>query len=208
MTDYFKYFQKQLLQCTIKKKAFSDHPVPTHCIFAHIIKDQRQLKTVAIQILVSPRDYKLLSKVLSTTGQTMVVENELSEQSVSPSPSQHDAAYPSDKIISDIIISARVGPDLPEIAQTKVLIQTHLGDDFILNRVDGTNGLHKHSLCRYSTSHPDTCFYHRNKYCLGSTIFALVTSTSRLAIEETGSNSESNTETCTVWDYIWGKWRG
>ena len=125
----------------------------------------------------------------------MVAENELSEQSVSPSPSQHDAAYPSDKIISDIVKSARVGPDLPEIAHTKVLstvIQTHLGDDFILNRVDGTNGLHKHRLCRYSTSRPDTCFYHRNKYVSGSTIFALVTPTSRFAIEE---SSKSDTET-------------
>ena len=147
-------------------------------VYFHVIKDD-------IQILVSPHDYTLLSKVLSIIGQTMVVENELSEQSVSLS--QYDTAYPSEKIISDIVKSARIGPDLPEIAHTKVLstvIQTHLGHDFNLNRVDGTNRVHKHSLCRYSTSRPGTCFYHRYKYFLGSTIFVLVTPTSSLAIEE------------------------
>ena len=48
----FQFFSKTTPACTIKKKPFSDHPVPTHRIFPRIIKDQRQLKTVAIQILV------------------------------------------------------------------------------------------------------------------------------------------------------------
>ena len=70
----FRVFSKQTPANQVKKNAFIGNPVPTDDILPPIAKDQ-ELRTMSIQILLTPREYQQLLSKLPTGQMSMALQS-------------------------------------------------------------------------------------------------------------------------------------
>ena len=178
----FRVFLKTTRAFQVKQTEFCATPVDTDDILPPISSDQGELRTMSVQILLNSDEHQqLLSKLYPTTiGQVSMAQQ-----------SEPNMLQLSKETISVPINS--VLTNLPEIAQTKALcasIKAYFNKDFIINEIDATKG--QHNLCKYSTCHPDVCFYHTANYFYDSKVVAAVAPT--IPSEESESDFEPNTD--------------